>query len=162
MNFFSTVLALILACGSSPVRSCYSADILVGGSSDEQPLIKKWVEGYKSWCSDTNLVLEELPCSSSCGARRVCSVGQTADGETALDVGTLSRPWRELEATSNNGFLYQCAESEREIVSIDAALFALIFAVGTGGVAHECIEILGGLTLDQLRYDTRMLQTILL
>jgi hypothetical protein len=152
MKFVSTILGLFLVCGSSPVMACYSADILIGGSSDEQPLVKKWIEGYKSWCSDTHLILEEVPCSSSCGARRVCSVGQTDYGETPLDVGTLSRPWRELEATSNNGFLYQCAESDREIVSIDAAMFVLAFAVGTGGVAHECIEILGGLTLDQLRY----------
>jgi ABC-type phosphate transport system substrate-binding protein len=142
----------LLSASRVGANSCPSTDLLVGGSSDEQPLVKKWIDGYKSECTETNLVLEEVPCSSACGARRVCSEGQTDYGEMPLDIGTLSRPWRDLEATSNNGFLYQCAESEKKLVSIDAAMYALAFAVGTGGVAHECIVILGGLTLDQLRW----------
>ncbi|KAG7342966.1 PBP superfamily domain containing protein [Nitzschia inconspicua] len=157
-QILSDIMKLLLALfplvsvASVAANYCHPADLLIGGSSDEQPLVKKWIDGYKTECPETNLILEEVPCSSSCGARRVCSEGQTYEGETPLDVGTLSRPWREMEAVSNNGFLYQCVDSQRQLVSIDAALYALSFVVGTGGAAHECIIITGGLTLDQLRW----------
>lgn len=151
MKLYTAILALVSATGAL-AGSCHRANILIGGSSDEQPLIKNWIDGYKLECTDTNLILEEVPCSSGCGARRVCSNGETSRGEQALDVGALSRPWREMEATTNNGFLFQCAETDKEIISINAAVFALAFAVGTGGVAHQCTVILGGLSTDQLRW----------
>ena len=148
----------VLMCNTSGTKPdflwlpCPVSDLLIGGSSDLQPLIQRWVNGYKQQCTATNLLLEQEPCSSTCGARRACATSETDQGETPLDVGTLSREWRDPQATTNNGFLYQCTESSRELLSLDAAIFTLTFAVGTEGAAHDCINILGGLTTDQLRW----------
>lgn len=131
--------------------SCPGTTVQIGGSSTVDPLAEKWIEGYKSVCTSTTLVLNP-ECGSSCGARRVCDQRRDTDG-IALDVGDMSRDWKvPAEATSDNGYLFKCASSNREVIQVDVALDGLSIVVATGGVAFDCIQRMGGLTMDQLRW----------
>jgi len=145
-------LAEALTTTVSAAASCPSTSTTVnmGGSKDLQPLATAWINAYKEKCTDSNIALEPAT-HSTVGARRVCNQGNTAN-ETALHVGTLSREWKDEEATSDNGFHWKCSGSDREIIQVDVATYGLSIVVATGGVAHDCVSILGGLTMDQLRW----------
>jgi ABC-type phosphate transport system substrate-binding protein len=72
-----------------------------------------------------------------------------------VDIGDMSREWKPSEADVND-FLYSCLEPgdpERSAIQIDVAIDDLTVAVQEGaGAASKCIQILGGLNIDQLRW----------
>lgn len=127
---------------------CPKATVFMGGAYDIELLAATWINGYADVCNHTSFVLEK--CGSSCRARNVCDKHHA--GEMALNVSLMTHPWADTEATTENGFLYHCAASNRKVMQVKVANDALVFAVASDGVAGECMSILGGLTLDQLRW----------
>jgi phosphate transport system substrate-binding protein len=66
----------------------------------------------------------------------------------------MSREWKTVEATERLDFLYEClvGDTDRSAIQIPVAIDGLTVATQIGGAAEECITLLGGLTVDQLRW----------
>jgi ABC-type phosphate transport system substrate-binding protein len=149
MKFLNTIL--FLTCSSwalTTAQECPKATIFMGGAHNIELLAATWIDGYADVCNHTSFALEK--CGSTCRARNVCDLG--TGGEKTLDVTIMTHPWAETDATTENGFLYHCVGSERKVMQVKVANDALVFAVDSSGVAGQCMSILGGLTLDQLRW----------
>lgn len=88
---------------------------------------------------------------SSGGAGRVCA---NREKGSPVDIGGMSRGWKEEEAKESMGFLYDClkGDTERSTIQVPVALDGVTVATGLRSSAGECIEFLGGLTVDQLRW----------
>ena len=88
---------------------------------------------------------------SSNGAGRVCG---NRDRGSPVDIGDMSREWKESEAIESLGFLYECVvgDTDRSAIQVPVAIDGITVATHIEGAAQECIEILGGLTTDQLRW----------
>ena len=144
------------SCGPSPGK------ITLAGSSTVFPVARIWSEIYKLGCPGIEIELEGG--GSSGGAARVCA---DRDKGTSVMVGDMSRQWRDDEAVASIGpdFVYQCLAGDpmRSAIQVDVAVDGLTVATQVGGAAADCIQILGGLTMDQLRwmytsYTDRMLE----
>jgi len=122
--------------------------IAIAGSSTVFPVAQVWSEIYQVGC-DTKISVQGG--GSSNGAGRVC--GNLNRG-SPVDIGGMSREWKTKEA-KRDGFLYSCLEPgdpSRSAIQIDVAIDGLTVAVQEGGAAWRCIQVLGGLTIDQLRW----------
>lgn len=90
---------------------------------------------------------------SSAGAGRVC--GNLEKG-TPTDIGNMSRPWRPSEAVTDgsNDFLYNCqkGDEDRSAIQIDVARDGVAIVAKRDGPSGKCIDLLGGLTMHQLRW----------
>ena len=88
---------------------------------------------------------------SSNGAGRVC--GEEERG-TPVDIGDMSREWKDTEAVERDGYVYEClvGDTTRSAIQVDVAIDGLTVAVSHDGYASDCIALLGGLTTDQLRW----------
>ena len=67
----------------------------------------------------------------------------------------MSRDFYEYEAKPmQNNYTYQCmmGDTTREVVQIDAVEQTLAVIVNETGIAADCLNIMGGLTADQLRW----------
>ena len=126
-------------------------DITIAGSSTVEPIARLWAAAYSTACGNTVTVEGG---GSSSGARRVCA--DTSRGESAVDIGGTSRQWKTSEATTSDGYTYNCVapgDTTRSAIQVDVAIDGLSVVSklgGSGGAA--CIERLGGLTIDQLRW----------
>lgn len=56
------------------------------------------------------------------------------------------------QATTDNGWEWECAGTNREVAQVEVAIDGLSVVTAKQGTAKECIDILGGLTKDQLRW----------
>lgn len=76
------------------------------------------------------------------------------DKGSAVDIGNMSREWKAKEAINHDGFIYECllGDVDRSAIQIPVAVDGLTVAVDVIGAASECIQLLGGLTNDQLRW----------
>ncbi|KAG7358839.1 phosphate binding protein [Nitzschia inconspicua] len=124
------------------------ASISIAGSSTLHPIADLWSQLYSTFC-DVTISVEGG--GSGNGASRVC--GDESKG-TPVEIGDMSREWKESEATEQNGYLYECiiGDTSRSAIQVDVGIDGLTVAVAHNGVASECINILGGLTTDQLRW----------
>lgn len=125
--------------------------IVLAGSTTVQQLAERWAESYMTACRDIIVTVEGG--GSSSGATRVC--GGTSKGGGPVDIGDMSRDWFVDEATpSSNGYLYRCivGDQARSAIQMPVALDGLSIAVGKNGTAASCIQMLGGLSPDQLRW----------
>jgi ABC-type phosphate transport system substrate-binding protein len=93
--------------------------------------------------------------SSSEGARFVCDQNE----EATVDIGTMDRDWimfNEATAASNqNGQLdgqFECADSDKQVLQVHVATQALSVVTSLQGTAFDCLQHLGGLTLEELRW----------
>jgi ABC-type phosphate transport system substrate-binding protein len=89
---------------------------------------------------------------SSVGAGRVC--GNLERG-LPVDIGDMSREWKSKEAeVHKNEFVYKCllGDTDRSAIQLPVAIDGLTVAVKKGGVSAQCVSLLGGLSLDQLRW----------
>ena len=124
--------------------------ISIAGSSTVFPVAQVWAEIYSIGCPGTVFTVEGG--GSSVGAGRVC--GNPALGPP-VDIGDMSRQWKDSEADVKEGYLYHCkdpGETTRSAIQIDVAIDGLTVAVKELGPAWDCIQILGGLSIDQLRW----------
>ena len=130
-------------------------EVTIAGSSTVFPVARIFAEVYQVGCQGSSFTVEGG--GSSVGARRVCGYPEEGftDGGPPVDVGDMSREWKDSEVVSKDNHMYQCLEPgdpTRSVIQVAVALDGLTIAVKEGGTAYECIQILGGLTIDQLRW----------
>lgn len=115
-----------------------------------QPVAKFWAGMYSAAC-DVRITMDGG--GSSVGAGRVCANPTYGD---AVTIGDMSRQWQDDEAaTPSNGYIFHCVspgDVNRSVIQIDIAIDVLAIVVKAGGEAAACIQALGGLTIDQLRW----------
>ena len=124
--------------------------ISIAGSSTVLPLAEAWAEQYTAECSDVTVTVESG--GSSSGAGRVCA--NSAKG-TPVDIGDMSRDWKATEANRQaNGFVLDClvGDSSRDVAQFQVAIDGLSVVMKKGGAAETCVNGMGGLTPDQLRW----------
>lgn len=143
----------------------------IAGSSTVRPVAEAWATAYRQACPQVGVISVEGG-GSSAGAGRVCA---NSDKGTPVDVGDMSREWNlgeeaelMVDATnSNQDYIYRCLQGDttRSAVQIDVAIDGLTVATQASGPGADCLEKLGGLTIDQLRWiyssynETQLLAT---
>lgn len=145
VTFLLTTVHAIVECGPS------GESFSIAGSSTVFPLAELWADEYMKSCPGITITVESG--GSSSGASRVCASDK--NGGTPVDIGDMSRQWFEKEAlVSPNGYLYQCVigEGSRSVIQVDVAIDGLSIAALKNGTAATCVEKIGGLTTDQLRW----------
>ena len=128
-----------------------AGDILISGSTTVLPIAQLWGLGYTRSCGNQVLVSGG---GSSVGARRVCA--DKSKGESQVEIGNMSREWKSSETkVASDGFTFRCLTGDTtiDVVQIAVAIDGLTVVTSisaAGGAA--CIEKMGGLTTDQLRW----------
>lgn len=124
-------------------------NFIIAGSSTVFPLAVRWAERYEMHCPETKITVEGG--GSSVGAGRLCD---NPERGTAVDIGDMSREWKPSEADTDNGWFYECltGDKDRSAIQIDVAIDGISITTKKGGIANDCIDTLGGLTIDQLRW----------
>jgi phosphate transport system substrate-binding protein len=143
VNLLKTAVAV--QCGPS------EQGFVIAGSTTVYQLAQKWAESYMTACDGIAITVEGG--GSSSGAARVCGNITSAGGP--VDIGDMSRDWFDKEAVSStNGYLHQCVVGDptRSAIQIDVAIDGLSIAASKNGTAATCIQMMGGLTTDQLRW----------
>ena len=134
----------------NPTINCGPAgDITIAGSSTVLPLAEAWAEYYNR-CADISITVEGG--GSSTGAGRVCA---NSEKGTPVDIGDMSRDWKTSEADrSVDGYTMQClkGDSSRLVKQIVVAIDGLSVVMKKGGAAETCVNSMGGLTTDELRW----------
>ena len=77
------------------------------------------------------------------------------DNMDVVDIGTMSLPWHDNEATSDNGWMYDCTtttNSDRSAIQINVSTDGILMVTKKGGSANACVDAIRGLTIDQLRW----------
>lgn len=123
--------------------------ISIAGSSTVLPIARVWAAMYEIGCDTTTFSVEGG--GSSSGAGRVCG---NLDRGDPVEIGNMSREWKDSEGVSSDDFLFQCraGDTTRSVGKVPVAVDGVTVAAAKGGPAEECLNILGGLTLDQLRW----------
>ena len=90
----------------------------IAGSSTVLPVADEWSKAYMERCPATTITVEGG--GSSNGAGRVC--GEESRGEP-VEIGNMSRDWKESEATSEDGHTFMClvGDTERSALQIDVS-----------------------------------------
>jgi ABC-type phosphate transport system substrate-binding protein len=140
---------------------CGAGGFKIAGATVVQPIASAWSQNYGAQCKipvvtdsptgPANAIIVEAG-GTTIGAGRVC--GNAARG-TTVDIGTMSRAWRDNEATTVDNWNYQCklGDSTRSVIQLDVAVDAIAVIVKKGGIADSCVKLLGGgLTQDQVRW----------
>ena len=70
-----------------------------------------------------------------------------------VEIGNMSREWKDSEAAVSDGDLYRCLKGDtgRSAIQISVAIDGMVVSTKKNGVASRCIEMLGGLSVDQVR-----------
>jgi len=126
----------------------HSVDI--SGGDTVLPIIRAWRDLYTIGCPvDIGLTGGR----SSDGARLVCSSLETGEH---VDVGMMSRDFdASTEATprANTPFVYDCnADKASSAIQIEVGLDGIAIVLAIGSEGEKCVRLLGGLTMDQLRW----------
>jgi len=125
----------------------------LGGSDTVLPIVNVWSEIFQMACPSD---FELSGGGSSVGASRLCA---STESGRSVDIGLMSRDFNQLEeavAREDKHFIHDCIVEEgqdvRTSIQVDVALdgIAVLFAIGSDG--EKCIRLLGGLTMDQLRW----------
>ena len=147
-TFFLTAVKCVdveVECGPS------GESFSIAGSSTVFPIAELWAQEYMKICPGITITVEAG--GSGTGASRVCASDK--NGGEPVDIGDMSRHWFEKEAiVAPNGYLYQCVfgEGGRSVIQVDVAIDGLSIAAAKNGTAAKCLEQVGGLTTDQLRW----------
>jgi len=123
----------------------------IAGSTTVAPVSHMWAKVFKMGC---RVSIDLDGGGSSSGAGRVCG---NLDHGKPVDIGNMSREWKSTEGQIREGgedFVLDCVEgyTKRSTVQIDVALDGISVVMPQDGAGHRCIELLGGLTKDQLRW----------
>ena len=147
-----TMVSAQLECG--PTNGSFH----IAGSRVVEPIAKFWAEGYMAKCSSITVNVSTGGDSNS-GARRVCNDTTMNGGESAVEIGMMSREWNlntEANVTDKAQEKYACniGTKGRNVTKIDVAIDSLVFILINGGLAAQCLRKLDGdgLSIDQLRW----------
>jgi len=156
----ATIAALLVAASSA--QTCGTEVFRVAGANALEPVAALWGKNYAAKCNIpiTTDVVANPPTGkeiviegggAAAGAARVCN---TLTNGGAVDIGMVSRAWRPAEATTTDGWNYQCARGDktRKVIKVDVVVDGVTLVVKKGGVGAACINQLGGLTVDQIRW----------
>ena len=134
---------------ASSIQCGPTGDISIAGSSTVFPVANLWAEAYQKYCNGVAITVEGG--GSGAGAGRVCA---NSEKGTPVDIGDMSRGWKSSEASTDDGFTYDClkGDTSRSAIQIDVAIDGLSVVMKKGGAADTCVSGMGGLTVDQLRW----------
>jgi ABC-type phosphate transport system substrate-binding protein len=119
--------------------------ISIAGSTTTYPIASLFGTIYGIGC-DVEVKVEGG--SSTVGAIRLCG-----GGDGPVDIGTMSREWKSSEGLQEGHNVYCTTfDTSRSSIQIPVAYSAIVLATASGGPAKQCIDSLGGLTPDQLRW----------
>lgn len=152
MTKSALLLLGLLSVLASAQEECGPSGFGIAGSSTVFPIATAWVEGYIAMCPDIEISPIDDDGSSN-GAARVCDASE--EGASAVEIGNMSREWEDDEAAVQaDGFTYQCVagDTSRSVIQVDVALDGISVVASGGGAAAVCIQAIGGLTVDQLRW----------
>lgn len=124
--------------------------LTMAGSWVVRPIAELWKTSYLQSCPDAG-VLNIEPSGNDDAIYRLCA----AAGVPSVDIAMLSRPVRATEAEAqSDGTTYSCnvGDTRREFVQLDVALDGLAITTLRGSPTDDCIQQLGGLSRDQLRW----------
>jgi PBP superfamily domain len=94
------------------------ATITIAGSSTVQPIAEAWSAAYGAICPGLTFVVEGG--GSSAGAARVC--GDEEEG-TPVDIGTMSREWKDTEASEGDNNVMSCliGDFTRSVIQVEVS-----------------------------------------
>lgn len=87
-------------------------DFTIAGASTVARLANAWMEAYAAFCDITNQIVVEAGGSTSGGAR-LCGTK-----ETPVDIGGMSRPFNTGEASTEDGWNFDCERSLRSVIQV--------------------------------------------
>ena len=119
--------------------------IAIAGSSTVFPVASAWGQAYSAANADYTVTVAGG--GSGAGASKVCSTD--AD---AVNIGDMSRDWKESEATAQGEGVYDCANSDVTVTQLVVAIDGLSVVMKKGGAADQCVTDMGGLSMAQLRW----------
>ena len=91
------------------------ASIQIAGASSIGHLTTAWIEAYNNECESNLSLVIETGGGSSDGASRVCG---TSSSSAPVDVGGMTRPMNEGEATTEDNWQFECARSTRKLLQV--------------------------------------------
>mmetsp|Transcript_19896 Transcript_19896/g.37722 ORF Transcript_19896/g.37722 Transcript_19896/m.37722 type:complete len:741 (-) Transcript_19896:63-2285(-) len=125
-----------------------SQTVIVAGSQTVKDIAHVWSQVYNLACP-VSITLQTG--GSTTGATRLC--------ERDIDISMMTRDWNEDESTEHaNEFVYTCDGVDQDTanavssIQVEVAKDGLTVVVPKEGAAERCIQVLGGLTHDQLRW----------
>ncbi|CAK8997648.1 unnamed protein product, partial [Durusdinium trenchii] len=129
-------------------QSVAQTTLTVAGSSTVYPVVSGWAS-VPSIQSAYSLTVEGG--GSSTGARRVCA---PYNDSTHVDIGTMSRNWRDKEAVRlDDGYTLECKATKQRVTQIQVGVDGLAVVAAKNSAGHNCLTAtLGGLTRAQLRW----------
>lgn len=150
MKVANLALLLLMANHTAVARQFCGppGSLTITGSSTVFPLANAWANSYMQLCPGSTITVKEG--GSTAGASSICDDGT----DELADIGTMSRTWKTNEATTDNDWKYHCliGDTSRSAIQINVAIDSLVVSVKKGGSAENCLNAMGGLTLDQLRW----------
>jgi ABC-type phosphate transport system substrate-binding protein len=92
-----------------------NSEIHIAGSGALERLVGAWMQGFEKpeVCSNSITIMVEAGGSSS-GAARVCGTST----KSPVDVGGMSRLFNSGEASTENGWKYECERSPRNAIQV--------------------------------------------
>jgi ABC-type phosphate transport system substrate-binding protein len=145
---------------------CGKSGFRISGSAAVKSLAYAWAVEYGSLCgfnvimdpgdgiirsSNHSIIIEDEE-SNSTGIDQLCSNSSFA---SSVDIAIMSRAIRLFEASPENDTWYlKClsGDTSRKFIKVDVAIDTIAVVVNKTGLAVACVDILGGLTLDQLQW----------
>jgi phosphate transport system substrate-binding protein len=132
--------------GGKIAPDCSGANFDIAGSSTVFPVASAWAQEYMERCSGKDITIAGG--GSGAGASRMCSTDSDH-----VQIGDMSRGWKSSEAAvSEDGYTYDCLDSEVSATQLQVAIDGLSVVVKRGGDADKCIAAMGGLSVAQLRW----------
>jgi len=151
MKIYQASLLTFLSMAANPAAAitCFEGTETAAGSTTVYPIAVQWASSYAKTCPDATITVEQG--GSTVGSKRVC--GDATLG--AVDIGNMSRDWKPSEAAVQpDGYTYNCliGDTTRSVAQMPVFNDALVLIVKKASGAYECIQKLGCLSKDQLRW----------
>lgn len=126
-------------------------ELAIAGSVIVEPVSHTWGEIFNLGCPvDIDLGVG----GSAAAAGRLCA--DLSRGKP-VDIGNMSRDWAAHEGLSRGGeqdFVFDCLQgfTRRSAIRVNVAVDGIAILMPLNGPGHKCVDLLGGLTKDQLRW----------
>mmetsp|Transcript_2301 Transcript_2301/g.4563 ORF Transcript_2301/g.4563 Transcript_2301/m.4563 type:complete len:747 (-) Transcript_2301:170-2410(-) len=136
---------------------CPTAPVTMAGLDGAVRVMEAWKAAYGKHCPDAQIGAEGG--GYAMGAARVCDNHIIYGG---VDIGGMSGVFFDPQASTTDGWTFDCKRSQRSAVLLKVAKEGIAVEASSAGKkgmngndasdAASCIELMGGLTTDQLRW----------
>lgn len=150
----ATLIAYSSAAEGAPF-ACPTLGFSMVGSAPLQRIASSWAESMAKVCHNSPSIDIIIPDIASGVGSSFAGVTGACAANPPVDIGMMSRPWLRNEATVRaDGYTYDCllGSNAHVVTQVAVAMDATAVFVNIDGVAKQCVDILGGLMTDQLRY----------